>query len=117
MKDRQFGRIAIVSLKPGSAYEAIRRTENGLLPLYRSQPGFAAYTAVKTGDASLISLSVWQTREQAVQAIQTEETWVKQHATDLVESMQNHVGELGFLSSTGDLASLATVAPVATLPA
>lgn len=111
-KGTQYARIAIVSLKPGTADEAVRRAETGLLPLYRAQPGFVAYSVAKTGDKSLISFSIWQHREQADKAIQLGETWVKEQAQDLVESMQNHVGELGFFSSSADLISYSTTGPV-----
>lgn len=111
-KGTQYTRIAIVSLKPGTADEALRRAETGLLPLYRTQPGFVAYSVAKTGDKSLISFSIWQQREQAEKAIQIGDSWVKEHAHDLVESMQNHVGELGFFSSSADLLSYSTTGPV-----
>ncbi len=116
-KGTQYTRIAIVSLKPGTADEAIRRAETGLLPLFRTQPGFVAYSVAKTGEQSLISFSIWQQREQAEKAIQLGETWVKDHARDLVESMHNHVGELGFFSSSADLLSYSTTGPAPQLDA
>jgi hypothetical protein len=116
-KGTQYTRIAIVSLKPGTADESVRRAETGLLPLYRAQPGFVAYSVAKTSDKSLISSSIWQHREQAEKASQVGETWVKEHARDLVESMQNHVGELGFFSSSADLISYSTTGPTPPLDA
>ena len=110
-KGTQYTRIAIVSVKPGTADEAIRRAETGLLPLFRTQPGFVAYSVAKTGEKSLISFSIWQQRDQAEKAIQLGETWVKDHARDLVESMENHVGELGFFISSADLLSYSTTGP------
>lgn len=116
-KGTQYTRVAVVTLKPGTADQAIRRAENTLLPLYRSEPGFVAYTVAKTGDNSLISFSIWQQREQAEKATQIGETWVKEHAGDLVESMHNHIGKLGFFQTSADLVSYSTDGPATRLDA
>ena len=118
-KGTQYTRVAVVTLKPGTADEAIRRAETGLLPLYRSEPGFVAYTVAKTGDKSLISFSIWQQREQAEQASRIGENWVREHASDLVESMQNHIGKIGFMEASADLVSYSiagSATPLAAVP-
>jgi hypothetical protein len=108
----QFTRIGIVSLKPGTADEAIRRIEAGLLPIFQAQQGFVAYSIAKTDEKSLVSLSIWQHHEQADRASQLSASWVKDTAQDLVESVQNHVGELSFFSASPDLKSYSTTGPV-----
>jgi heme-degrading monooxygenase HmoA len=99
----QHVRVAIYQFKPGKADEAIRRAEAGAFPMYRGQPGFVGYGLIKTGEDSGISLSVWQTREQAEAAIQLAASWVRENVAELIESVQNHVGDLAFFSSTGPL--------------
>ena len=56
----QHARVATYQLKPGTADEVIRR----------AQAGFVAYGLVKTGEDSAISISVWQSEEQAIAAVQ-----------------------------------------------
>jgi len=83
----QHVRVAIYQFKPGKADEAIRRAEAGAFPMYRGQPGFVGYGLIKTGEDSGISLSVWQTREQAEAAIQLAASWVREcRRTDRVRA-------------------------------
>jgi heme-degrading monooxygenase HmoA len=101
----QHVRMAVYTFKAGTADEVIRRAEAGAFPLFRSQPGFVGYGLIKTSDASGISLSIWQTPEQAKAAVQVAASWVKENVAELIESVQNHVGDLSFFSSTGALGS------------
>lgn len=93
-------RIAVYTLKPGTVDEVIRRAQSGMLPLFRRQPGFVAYDVAKTGDDEGVSISTWDSAEQAQAAIQTAAGWVKENLADMVISVENHVGELGFSSRT-----------------
>ena len=93
-------RIAIYTFKSGTADEAIRRAEAGAYPLFRSQPGFVAYGLIKTSDATGMSLSIWQTPEQAEAATRLAASWMKEHVADLLESVQSHVGDLVFFAAT-----------------
>ncbi len=101
----QHVRTALYTFKPGTTDEVIRRAQEGMLPTFRRQPGFVAYGVVKTGENSAISLSFWQSREQADAAVQVAASWVKDNIAEMVESVQNYVGDLAFLSSEGSLGS------------
>jgi quinol monooxygenase YgiN len=95
----QHVRVAVYKFKQGTVDEVVRRAEAGLLPTFRNQPGFVAYGVVKTGNDEGVSLSVWETQQQAEKAVQVAATWVKDNIADMVESVQNHVGNLAFFSS------------------
>jgi heme-degrading monooxygenase HmoA len=95
----QHSRIAILKFRAGTADEALAKGEAGLLPIFRSQPGFVAYGAVKTGDDSGVTISVWETREQAQAAAETSASWVQNNIASLVESVQNLVGDVSFFAS------------------
>jgi heme-degrading monooxygenase HmoA len=95
----QHVRVAVYKFKPGTVDEVARRAETGMLPTFRSQPGFVAYGIVKTGADEAVSLSVWETQAQAEKAVQVAATWVKDNIADMTESVQNHVGDLAFFSS------------------
>ncbi len=64
------------------------------------RPGFVAYSVIKTGETSAISLTVWESREQAEAAIQDAASWARQNVAEMIESVQNHVGEVAFTSDT-----------------
>lgn len=95
----QHVRVAVYKTKRGTVDEVARKAEAGLLPIFRKQPGFVAYGLVKSGEDEGVSLSVWETHEQADKAVQTAATWVKDNIADMIESVQNHVGNLAFFSS------------------
>ena len=98
----QYARIAVYRVKPGSTLtvdEAIRRSQTGMLPIFRNQPGFASYGLVKTGEDSVVSISFWQSRQQAEAAVQVAASWAKDNVAEMAESVQNYVGELSFFSS------------------
>jgi heme-degrading monooxygenase HmoA len=95
----QHMRIAVYQFKPGRVDEAIRKAETGMLPTFRKQPGFVAYGLLKTGADAAVSISAWQTREEADAAVSVAASWVKENIAELTESVQNHVGDLAFFSS------------------
>ena len=104
----QYARIAVYKAKPGStltADETIRRSQTGMLPIFRNQPGFVSYGIVKTGPDSVISISFWQSRRQAEAAVQLAASWAKDNVAEMSESVQNYVGELSFFTSAVPIGS------------
>jgi heme-degrading monooxygenase HmoA len=91
----QQARVGLYKLKPGTADEVIRRAEADLAVTYRYQSGFVAYGLIKSGDDALISLSIWDTAEQAAAAIQTA-AGEQRHFGEMIESVDNYVGDLAF---------------------
>ena len=100
----QFAYVTTLTTKPGQMRDYLRKAEAELLPLYRELPGFVAYTIAKTGDATAVCFGIWQTRQQASQAIKTSNLWMKQSSGTLIDSLHNSIGDLPFLAVTGDLA-------------
>lgn len=101
----QHVRIAVYKFRSGAADEVIAKAQAGLLPIYRGQAGFVGYGVAKTAEDAGVSISVWQTQAQAEAAVQIAGTWVRDNIASLVESVQNHVGDLSFFSSAGSLGS------------
>jgi heme-degrading monooxygenase HmoA len=82
-------------VKPGTADEVIRHAEAHLAPVYRNQLGFVAYGLIKSGDAAVISLSIWNTAEQAVTAVQIAAA-EQEHFTEMIEAVDDYIGDLAF---------------------
>jgi hypothetical protein len=101
----QHARVGVYESKPGMADEAIRKAQSGMLPVFQRQPGFVGYGLVKTSDHSLISLSFWETEDEAEKAVQTAAGWVKENLGDILVSVQNHVGDLSFFNSKAPVGS------------
>ena len=93
-------RIALYTFEPDIVDEVIQRAKAGMLPIFHAQPGFVAYTVIKTGETSVISLSVWESRVQAEEANQVAAKWVRENIAGMVETEEAHVGEVAFSSDT-----------------
>jgi len=67
-----------------------------MLPKFREQPGFVRYGLADLGDETCVSLSVWETREQAEAAAPVAAAWIKDNLADRIELRTNSVGDLAF---------------------
>ena len=77
----------------GDADELAQRAEEGMLPILESQPGFRAYSLAATGD-EVVSLSVWDTAEQAEAANAAAASWVAENIADRIELIDAKIGEV-----------------------
>src|SRR3954466_6582630 len=89
-------RVAVYQIKLGTADEILKRAQSGMLPIFRQQPGFIAYEGVTTGDNEVVSISKWESAEQAQAAVPAAAAWVKENLAEMILSVNNHIGELGF---------------------
>lgn len=99
----QHGRVAIYKVKPGGVDVVIQRAQAGMLPIFKAQAGFIAYGLVKTGDDEIVSFSLWQTGDQASAASQMAATWVRENVAEYLVSVENHIGDVAFLETSGPL--------------
>jgi heme-degrading monooxygenase HmoA len=100
----QYTQVTTITTQPGQMAEFLHRAETELLPLHRSLPGFVAFTATKTGEATVVMFGIWQTRQQAEESVKTSNRWMnKGGAGVLVDALHNYVGELPFLAFSSDL--------------
>ena len=98
-------RVAFYKLRSGSLDEVVRTVETpgGLMEIFRAQPGFRSYELIDAG-AGLISVSRWESSEQALAATEAAATWVAENIDDLVKLQQSNTGEIA-VSSTAAAAS------------
>ena len=92
----QHARVAVYQVKSGGAPEAFHRAERDLLPIFEAQPGFVSYSVVVTSDTELISISAWESKEAAEAAVSSAAHWVRDNIAELIESVDNRVGEIAF---------------------
>lgn len=72
-----------IKVKPGFIDEAVRRIGNGFVPLVRSAPGFVEYVGVQVGEDEGLTISLFETQEQAEESTRRAAEWVKQHLAPL----------------------------------
>lgn len=89
-------RIATYTLNKGTFQEVAETAKTSMLPKFQEQPGFVRYGLADMGDRTVMSISVWETREQAEAATPVAATWVGQHLADHVQLRTNTVGDLAF---------------------
>jgi hypothetical protein len=84
----------------GDAQDLARRAEEGILPILQAAQGFAAYT-VSSGDGEILSLSAWDTREDAEAGSAAVAAWVSENMTDELELVGVRYAEILFSTTLG----------------
>jgi heme-degrading monooxygenase HmoA len=89
-------RIATYTINKGSFREIADMSQQGMLKTFKEQPGFIRFGVADIGDKSCMSISLWETHEQAKASVPTAATWVKENLGDKVELRSSYVGDLAF---------------------
>jgi hypothetical protein len=87
-------RLALYDLKPGGYPEAVSKARTILLPLFQASPGFESFAVSEVDKTAFVSISTWQTREQADTATEQAAEWVKANSREQFTLRQNYVGDL-----------------------
>lgn len=92
-------RIAFYDLTKGTFDELISlvRQSGGMLDAFRHAPGFVSYGVADTGDGTIASITIWDTRADADAAVEVAREWVATNVADRVTLTANRVGDLAFL--------------------
>lgn len=95
-----YTRLSTYDLTKGSFDELTSIVEKGLLPTFVKEPGYVDYGLVDAGDHKVISISIWQTREQAQKSAGVALTWVKANIADRVRPLTTEIGDLALFRGT-----------------
>ena len=86
-----YARVGIYTLE-GTPTEVTRVATEEMLPIFKRQPGFVDYQVV-TGDSKLVSISTWQSQEQANEGAKQAAMFVQEHPGMLTLD-HNFVGDI-----------------------
>jgi heme-degrading monooxygenase HmoA len=89
-------RVATYKVTKGTAKEVADLAEAGMLAIFRKQPGFVRYGLAELDDGRLISISVWETHDEAEAAVGQASSWVADNIADRIALDDNHVGDFLF---------------------
>ena len=89
-------RIGIYAITSGTAKEIADLAREGMLPIFRAQPGFKSYGAVETEDGKVVSVSLWESAGQAKEANDMAAAWVRENLAGKVRLEAAHVGDFLF---------------------
>ena len=90
-------RVAAYEIKTGSFQEIADLAKDGLLETFEEQPGFVRYGLADMGDNQCLSISLWETREQAEGAVPVAAMWVRENLSDRVRLVSSAIGDLVFV--------------------
>jgi hypothetical protein len=89
-------RIGVYTVTSGTAREVGDRAREGMLSVFRGQPGFQAYGLAEAEDGKLLSISLWDSGEEAERANELATSWVKENIADRVRLENAQVGDFLF---------------------
>lgn len=89
-------RVATYEIKDGSFQDIADVARNGMLRKFQEQPGFIRYGLADLGDRKCLSLSLWETRENADASVVVAANWVRENISERVELRSNQTGDLAF---------------------
>jgi heme-degrading monooxygenase HmoA len=92
-----WSRVAIYKFKPGTVDGVVQKAQQELLPVLQHQPGYIAYQVQKAGEPDqAISISAWQSQQDAEAATTFIERWVRDNIADTVVSVQQYISNIAF---------------------
>jgi heme-degrading monooxygenase HmoA len=89
-------RVATYTINKGTFREVADLAQEGMLRTFKEQPGFIRYGVADIGDKRCMSITLWETHDQAEASVPMAATWVEQNLGDRVELRSNYVGDLAF---------------------
>jgi heme-degrading monooxygenase HmoA len=92
----KYVRVATYTINKGSFREIADVAQERMLPTFKEQPGFIRYGVADTGHNGCMSISLWETHEQAEASAPLAATWVKENLGDKVELRETYIGDLAF---------------------
>ena len=90
----RYTRISTYDLTNGTFDDLTGIAEKGILPTFAKTPGFVNFGLVDIGDHKVVSISIWNTREQAQKSVEMAATWVKETSANRVRLMTTAIGDL-----------------------
>lgn len=77
----------------GDALTLAQRAEEGILPIFQSQPGFKAYSLIES-DGEIMSFSAWDSAESADAANAIAAKWTAENMAGEIELKEARIGEI-----------------------
>jgi quinol monooxygenase YgiN len=79
-----YGVIRRYKLDPANFDESVRRVEQGFVSKISASPGFVSYRVLRADNGDALSVSVFDSREQAEESAKTAAGWVRENLAELM---------------------------------
>jgi heme-degrading monooxygenase HmoA len=93
----QHVRIAKYRVQSGTLAEISDAAREGMLEVFKEQPGFVSYGVADSGDETLLSISHWETHDEAEKAAVVASEWVAANLDGRIGLLENNTGDYLFL--------------------
>ena len=96
-------RIAFYDVLVGTSADVmtILQAPDGMIEIFRAQPGFRGYTVLEVDPVTMVSISMWETHEEAELAVREAAEWTATHLDGRTHRTSNHVGDALFWEGVG----------------
>ncbi|HWH37689.1 MAG TPA: antibiotic biosynthesis monooxygenase [Candidatus Limnocylindrales bacterium] len=94
----RYTRLATYDVTDGTFPELTNIIARGLLPLFEQEPGFVNYGLVDTGHKKVVSISIWESHEEAEKSVMTAATWLEQNLANRVHLVNSQVGHMALFN-------------------
>jgi quinol monooxygenase YgiN len=94
----QHVRVAKYRVKPEDIQEISDLAQDGMLKAFKDQPGFVSYGVADAGDGTILSISHWDTHDEAEAAAGVAREWVAANIADRIELLDNTTADYLFLN-------------------
>ena len=92
----QHVRVATYNVTKGSPEEVAKLAEGGMLDSFRKHDGFIGYSVAKVDAARVLSVSVWESHQDAEEAVALAADWVRDNIADRISLEWNGVADVLF---------------------
>jgi heme-degrading monooxygenase HmoA len=83
----------------GTAQQVADRAHEGMLDVFRTHPGFQSYGLAETAEGKVVSVTLWDSEEEAEEANAMAASWVSENMADRVRVESTQVGDFLFYES------------------
>src|SRR3954454_2422661 len=98
-------RIGVYTLTAGTAKEVGDMAREGMLSVFRGQPGFQAYGLAETGEGRMGSVSLWDSGEDGGLANELAAAWVRDNIADRVRLESTQIGDFLFYEAASSVSA------------
>src|SRR5579885_2367175 len=94
MTEPRHARIGFYTARPGDLDHVVERARDEVIPMLEAEFGFRRYVVVRADPNMLVSITGWDTHEQAQLAARRLSAWVAEVMGTTLGSVENHVAEV-----------------------
>jgi heme-degrading monooxygenase HmoA len=87
-------RIGFYTARPGDLDHVLERARDEVIPMLELEAGFRRYTIVRTDPDRLVSITGWDTNDEAQMAARRLSAWVAEVIGETLVSVENHIAEV-----------------------